>query len=254
MVSLVVAIVTVVALYVVLGTRALQGEQTVTATCEDFLARPTESWVSLRRCALDMDSLVLESEAGDFETLDHRHKGLSSKPYASPPKWVRAWAPVGAEDGRRSVARLAWRVDSADLLRWVNAFDRADERGKQRMWDDPVLLRRMARPALLEGRADRASAEFVLNAFGTTAVPSLLLLTPGTPPKQSLAGPLVGAGLVLVIAFVALRLTRKPELSATAEAELANVNLSGVEVELGALEQLRKEERAARKGRPPRDG
>jgi hypothetical protein len=86
MVSLVVAIVTALALYVVLGTEALQGEHAVVADCDDYLARPLESWVSLRGCALDMDALVLESEAGDFETLDHRRKGLSSKPFASPPR------------------------------------------------------------------------------------------------------------------------------------------------------------------------
>lgn len=253
MVSLVVAILTALALYLVLGTQALQGEPTVVADCDDYLARPVERWVSLRGCSLDMDALVLESEAGDFETLDHRHKGLSSKPYASPPKWVRAWAPIRAEPGHTGVVRVAWRVESTDLLRWVNTFDRADDREKDRMWSEPVLLRRMARPSLLQGRAERASPTFVLDAFGTTAVSALVLVVPGTPPKQSLAGPLVGAGLVLVIAFVAVRLTRKPEMSAATEAELANVNLSGVKVELGALEQLREEERAARRGRP-RDG
>jgi hypothetical protein len=200
-----------------------------------------------------MDALVLESEAGDFETLDHRRKGLSSKPFASPPRWVRAWAPVRAEPGHAGVVRVAWRVESTDLLRWVNTFDRAEEREKERMWSDPVLLRRMGRPSLLQGRAERAPPGFVLDVFGTTAVSALILVVPGTPPKPSVAGPLVGAVLVLVIAFVAVRLTRKPELSAAAEAELANVNLADVKVELGALEQLREEERAARRGRP-RDG
>ncbi|MFZ5446926.1 MAG: hypothetical protein ACOZQL_43465 [Myxococcota bacterium] len=237
-------VLTALGLYVVLGTPLLRGDAPLKTECANFVGRPTTGWVTLYRCTLDMELLVLESEQGDFELLERRRQGLGKKPYARPPTWVRAWAPVRA-DGNGGVVRVAWRIESGDLLKWINVLERADERQKERLWADPTLLRRMSTPALLEGRAEKAEQAFVLDAFGTSASSSLLLLTAGKPPEQSLVGPVLAAAAIVMAAFVALRLLVRPQLT-SAEGELTQVNVSDVKVELGELERLREEERRNR--------
>ena len=242
-----------VAVLGVLTSPYFTGEGTVSGTCEGYLVQPTALWVSLHECALDMDQLVLESEAGDFETLENRRQGLSQKPFASPPRWVAAWAPMRAEFGRVGVVKAVYRIDSVDLLKWVNAFDRADERDKERLWADPVPLRRMSHPSLLVGHAQKAGLGTVQRALGTTASANLLAVVPGTPPQQSLLGPLVSVGLLLVLGVVLLRVARggKSQHDPLAEQELRQLGVTDMKVELGALDQLREEERASRRGQDP---
>lgn len=236
----------VLGLYALLGTPLLTGDGPIRAHCDDYLARPTAGWVTLHNCLLDMEQLVLESESGDFESLEHRRKGLSKKPYPQAPTWVRAWAPIRAEV-HSGVVRVAWKIESADLLKWVNALERADDRERDRLWADPVLLRRMSRPAMLEGRAERAGGSFVLDTFGTSATSTLLLLSPGTPPKASILGPVLGAIGIVALAFLALRLLVRPPPETSPEAELTNLNVSDVKVELGELQRLRDEQRRDRR-------
>ncbi len=234
-------------LFSVLSAQGLQ-DRVLDARCETFLGQPAPGWVSLKGCLLDMESLVLESEAGDFETLENRRQGLSQKPLVDP-KWVVAWAPLRPELGRQGVIRAVYRVDSADLLKWINTFDRAGEREKERMWVDPAMLRRMAKPAVIEGRAEKPVTDSVQRAFGTTASVTMLVVTPGKPPKTSIVQPIVGVSLIALLALTILAMTRKPKagVAEPSAQHIANIGVSDVKLEYGALEDIRAEERAEKR-------
>jgi hypothetical protein len=218
--------------------------------CDVWLNHLEPRWVVLSGCVLDVDLVVVESDAGDFEKLANRQKGLSLKPYPVPPTWVAAWIPVRTELQGAGLVRAAWRTESQDLLKWVNALERADERQKERMWADQTLLRRFSRPGVLPGKAGRPESETLQKAFGSSAAASLLAVLPGTapPPEVPAVGIFAGlAGLVLLV-YVIRSATRPAHLDeATVAQALTQVNVSDVKLELGALEQLRDEERQQRK-------
>jgi hypothetical protein len=215
--------------------------------CNAWLERPAARWLRLQGCVLDVDLAIVESAEGDFEKLVNRQKGLSLKPYPVPPNWVAAWLPVRTETLGTGLVRAAYRIDSPDLLKWINTLERASEREKERMWADPAVLRRFSRPGLLPGKAEKPQTEALQKAFGAAASANLLAVYAGDPPPPSaptlgiLSG-LLGLGL---LGFV----VRKRSAAATPEQELTNINVSDVKLEIGALEELRAEERKGKRNK-----
>lgn len=210
--------------------------------CDAWLERPLARWLALKGCVLDVDLVVVESAEGDFEKLANRQKGLSLKPYPVPPTWVAAWIPVRSEWMGGGLVRAAYRIDSADVMKWINTLERADEREKDRMWADPVPLRRLSRPGVLPGKAEKPETEALQKAFGASASPNMLVVyagdqpAPGPPALGIISGilGLIGMGFVV---------RRRSAPEPTAEQHLTKVNVSDVKLELGALEELRAEER-----------
>jgi len=245
--------VTGLGLMAVLSTPALQRNETLTSDCDQYLGAPTAGWVSLSNCLLDMEALVLESEHGEFETLENRRNGLSSKLLSGdgPPNWVAAWAPMRQDVGRVGVIRVVYRLQAADLLKWLNTFDRADERTKERMWVDPVLLRRMARPSVVEGRAEKPPTDAIQRAYGNVASATMLTLLPGKAPKSSVLGPIVALSMLVALGLTIARLARKPP-PGIAEASVEQLGVHGVKLEYGALDALRREEQAEKRRRKAR--
>jgi hypothetical protein len=193
---------------------------------------------------------VLESEQGEFELLQNRRQGLSrALPNGSGPHWVAAWAPLRAEVGRVGVVRVVYRLDSADLMKWLNTFDRADEREKERMWVDPLVLRRMAKHPRIEGRAEKPPTDVIQRALGNVASATMLTLVQGKPAKSSSIGPMVGAVLLSLLALTIARLSRKPRSMDSSPAQMAQLGVNKVKLEYGALEELRREEEATKKKR-----
>ena len=217
-------------------------------SCDAWLERPGATWLMLRGCVLDVDLVVVESAEGDFEKLINRYRGLSLKPYPVAPTWVAAWIPVRTESMGSGLVRAAYRVDSPDLLKWLNTLERANEPDKERMWADPAILRRFSRPGVLPGKAEKPDTEGLQKAFGAAASANLLVVYAGDPPAPS--PPTLGilSGLLGLVALgFSLRSRGLPE--ATVEQHLTRVNVSDVKLELGALEALRAEESEESEGR-----
>lgn len=234
------------ALYAGITTWVYPSNAPLKGGCDWWLASPQPRWISLKGCVLDVDLLVLESDEGDFETLENRKNGLSSRPYPTPPNWVAAWIPITTEwKGGSSLVRAAYRLESKDALKWLNEFERADERKKEKMWAAPAPIRRLSRPGVLPGKADKPSTESLMKAFGSRASPNLMAVIAGEPPP--LGPPIAGivAG-ILGIAALGYATRRRSADDLTAEQLITNVNVSDVKLELGALEELREEERQKR--------
>lgn len=233
-------------------TWVIRPDAPLNAACDLWLSQPEPRWVVLKGCVLDVDLVIVESDQGDFETLSNRQQGLSLKPYSSPPQWVAAWFPVRTEWQGSGLVRAAYRSESQDLLKWINTLERADERQKQRMWEDPVLLRRHSRPGVLPGRAGKPESESLQKAFGSAAQASLLAIVPGTPPPTTVPAEGIFAGLagLAMLAWVMRAATRNSPQELTAEQALAQLNTRDVKVEIGALEELRAEERRQRRRKP----
>ena len=226
---------------------ALQGP------CQSFLAHPKERWVKLSGCRLQVDDLLV-SNADAVERFADRAEGVSRTLYAQPPQWTHAWAPVttGSPDDRRAV-RAVYRLADADVLKWVNAIERADEAQRKRLLQNQQVLLRVALPGLLVGHAVRSpEAEVLQEALGTSAQPGLLAIEPGTPPPVEVPGPAVAAGIAgaLLLLWTLTRLFRRPTV-ADAAADAAPVDVSGVKLSLGELDAMRQEERARAKREPP---
>lgn len=233
--------------YSVITTWVFPSDAPLKAQCDAWLERPAQRWVALRGCLLDADLVIVESEAGDFEKLSYRRQGLSMKPYPVPPNWVAAWIPVRSAGSAAGVVRAAYRLESKDMLKWINTLERADEREKERMWADPAPILRMTRPGVLAGHAQKPPHEGLQKAFGTGASGNLLAIIAGEPPPPTApaAGILAGLlGLVALGYFFRLRLAPVEELSAAQQ--ITGVNVSDVKLEIGALEEIRKEERGRR--------
>jgi hypothetical protein len=213
--------------------------------CDDWLDRPATEWVSLRGCVLDVDLVVLESDQGDFETLANRQQGLSMKPYGEPQNWVAVWIPVRTPFTGSGLVRAAYRIESADVLKWVNELERGDDRKKERMWADRSTIRRLSRPGVLTGKADKPGTEGVQKAFGAAASANLLAVTAGDPPpvKAPAAGIFSGLLGLVLLGFLVRRRALEP---ASAEQQITSLNVSDVKLEIGALEELRREERGNR--------
>ncbi len=238
--------------YGVLSTYLFKPDAPLHGYCEDWLNRPGPRWLELRNCTLDTHQLVLESEQGDLEPLMGRLEGLSTRIYDTPPTWVAAWAPVRDERNRSSLVRAAFRLDSVDLMNWLNALDRAPQLKREQMWADPVQLMRVVKPGLLQGRAEKPTTDALQKSWGSLATPALLIITPGVAPKTPAPVLAVFAGLAgVALLFWSMRklsgATGGPLGAPTAEQELTALNVSDVKVEIGALEELRAEERANRR-------
>lgn len=219
----------------------------VEVECFEYLADPHAAWLKIKGCELEIGRAVLESEAGDFEPLDNRGKGLSTHLYESPPKWVAVWLPLRA--GVKGAGRAVLRNESADLLKWVNQLEAAPDDQKEQMWADPVVLRRMSRPGLIVGRAEKPDADVLRKAFGSTASVNLYLVRPGVPEETTHPSLMIGGGLFLAIlvSWALSKSIKRVEVAQTAEQVTARQIVGQTQVQLGELEQLREEERQARR-------
>ena len=219
--------------------------------CDEFLSQPAAGWLTLSGCVLDMEQVVLESETGDFEPLAGRREGLWRTLPQGPVRWSVVWAPLKQPFGGRGVVQAVYRLDGADLLKWVNDFDRASPAEKERLWADPVPLRRLLRPARIEGHAEKPGDEGLRKAYGPLASANLVAVTPGQIPRPPVAS-IVGGGVgLLLLGYTLLRAFRGAGKEPLDDS-LRYLGVNQVKLEIGGLEELRKEERAERRsGRPP---
>lgn len=217
------------------------------AQCDVWLERPVPRWLALKGCVLDVDLVIVESDQGDFEKLANRQKGVGLKPYRTTPNWVAAWLPVRTE-WTQGLVRAAYRTESQDLVKWINVLERASEQEKERMWADGVVLRRFSRPGVLPGLAEKPTGEGLQKAFGAAASANMLVVIAGDPPPASPPALGIFAGLAgLVLLGYAIAKSRGAHLNETPEQHLTKVNVSDVKLEIGALEELRAEEKRGKK-------
>lgn len=221
--------------------------------CSVFLSKPEPRWMVLEGCVLDVQEAVVESAAGDFEPLANRGKGLSSRPYAVQPTWLTTWIPIKTK-GRGGPIKAVFRVDAPDLMKWVNALEAADDAKRERLWADQGVLKRVSLPGVLSGKAERPGNNGLQHAMGSAAAAGLLLVTPGKPPPPELPWPGVLAGVLGLVgaALATRRATGAAHLEAeTTEQLLSKVSTSDVKLELGALDELRREDAERRRKGPP---
>lgn len=239
-------------IYSFIAAYVFQVDRPLRAECFDWLDKPGPRWVELRNCTLDTQQMVLENEQGELEALVTRVDGRSTHLYDKPPVWVAAWAPVRDDMSRSGLVRAAVRLESADLIKWLNALDRAPKTQREAMWNDPAPLRRVIKPGVLLGRAEKPPTDALQKTWGSLAASSLLIVTPGVPPETQapvlgILALVIGGAMLFVGARLAVGASGGPLGVVTAEQMITNVNVSDVRVELGALEQLRAEEREARR-------
>ena len=219
--------------------------------CSGYLEDPGRGWMKLKGCELVVSEALLESEAGDFETLENRRKGLSTKLFDAPPKWAAVWLPItsgSVQGGPRAVLRS----DTQDLVKWVNALEGASDAVRDRMWEAPVVLRRMSRPGQIEGFSEKPAADTLRRAYGSTASVNLYVIRPGAPepmmhPSINILAGLFALGVVAL--FLNKLVKKEPDLELTPEQVTARNIVGKTRVELGELERLREEERAERRSK-----
>ncbi len=236
--------------YSVVTTWVYPNNGAIKTNCDNWLEKPVARWVSLKQCVLDTDLVVLESDQGDYETLVDRKNGLSRKPYPMPPNWIALLIPIRTEMQGSGLVRAIYRFESKDALKWINKLERADDRERERMWADPAPIRRLARPGVLPGKADKPIGDVLQQALGAKASANLLVVMAGDPPP--LEPPTLGilAGLLGLVGLGYATRKRAAYLhDVTAEQHITKLNVSDVKLEIGALEELRREERGSRGNR-----
>lgn len=229
-----------------------------TFECSDWLDSPDVRWLELRGCTLDTSQIILESDLGDMEALETRVEGLSTHIYERPPRWVAAWVPIRDDADRSNLVRAAYRIESTDVLKFINTLDQAPASKRAEMWADPVPLRRIVKPGVLIGRSEKSTNDALLRAWGSMATPSLLIVIAGEAPesKAGLVGILslvLGATLVFIGARLFANASGGPLGGSSASHTITSVNVSDVKMEIGGLEELRAEERAARRSQADDD-
>lgn len=235
--------------YSVVTTWVYPANASLKTHCDNWLERPVARWVSLKQCVLDTDLVMLESDQGDYETLVDRKNGLSKKPYPMPPNWVAMWIPIRSEQMGSGLVRAVYRLESKDALKWINKLERADDPEKERMWADAAPIRRLSRPGVLPGKADKPTGGALQQALGAAASNNLLVVVAGDPPPTEPPAFGILAGLLGLVGLGYATRKRSPLGDATAEQQITQVNVSDVKLEIGALEELRREERSKRRNR-----
>lgn len=227
--------------YVVLQRSFDPRKRVTAATCNDWLAEPGEGFVLLRNCRLQVEDVLIQSSEGDFELLARRANGVSSKLYQTPPTWVDAWAPVQPETRKTPTARAVLKITSSDLMKWINALDRAPENRRAEMWATPVLLQRHAHPASIEARAAQTEMDLAAKFGGSVSVNTYELISGLPEPAEApLEGIVVGiVGLAMI--GVSLRNATRARLVDSSSANPV-ISTSDVKLELGALEALKRED------------
>lgn len=230
---------------------AFRTEAKIEGDCWQYLSKPEAGWLTLEGCGIDTDELVLETADGTLELFADRKQGSARHPWPEPPTWVAGYAPVMSPMLPNQPVRVVYRLTDSDLLKWLNAWERADEKAREKMLQRPDVLRRVEKPGVLMGRADRApNADNVQTALGTRALPGLLVVTGGQQPKAALpllplTFGLLGVGLI-VWAMVGF-MRRSGAHVESAGDDLRNVDVSKVQLKLGELDELRREEHTKRK-------
>jgi hypothetical protein len=155
-----------------------------------------------------VEDLVAESDAHDFETLKNRRQGLSRNPL-SKPIWVATWIPVHGRT--QGLTRVVYRSTSSDFLTWLNALERASDAERERMWEDPAVLRRMTRPGVIEGHVERIDREGLGRAFGSRVSGVLFAVEPGPMPPAEVPMAALFSGIAsLGVLFLVFRARAAP--------------------------------------------
>ncbi len=239
-------------IYSVVITWVFPKDPLFTGGCDDWLVEgPAPSWVALKGCVLDVDLVILESDQADFEQLVNRKNGVSLKPYPEPPNWIAAWVPIRTQWTTQGPVKALYRLQAVDTMKWINTLERADEREKQRMWADRAPILRLSKPGLLVGKADKPTTEGLQKVLGPAGAAHVLVVIASDPPLRAIpiTGLFAGLAGLSVLVFVARQVGRNRLDPLTAEQHITRVNVSDVKLEIGALEELRAEERGKR---PPK--
>jgi hypothetical protein len=209
-------------------------------TCEEFLSEPRAQWLTLTGCHLQMEAMVLESTAGDFESLENRRHGLSMTLLSPDVRWAAAWVPVRASSAATGTPRLLYRLENSDLVQWANAFEQSDDDQKRVMWKDPAVLRRLTQPMMLQGRLEKSSVMPLQRSFGA---PSVLVLRPEDVPQTSWLAALFPWAVVVGFGVLGMRAVKR-HLNQLP----GSIDVSDVKLELGELQRLDHDDS---EGRPP---
>jgi hypothetical protein len=218
-------------------------------SCAELLVVPRPRVVRLSGCRLDTENLVLERE-GTFELLGDRQAGHSNDENENEnektPRWTQLYAPIVVPGVGRHPVFAVYQISDPDVLTWVNNFETASDETRTIMLERRDVLERIAAPGLLLGEVDRgAEVEAIRRVLGGKAALQLQVVRPGAPEPP---GSPLFEGFVAVVGVVltlfGLGIVRWPTTPrALDEANGVALDLSSVEVKLGELEALRREER-----------
>jgi hypothetical protein len=209
-------------------------------SCSAFTRQPTLGQIELDSCGLDLNEMLLVSEGGEIEKLSMRRKGLSMHPLSNV-QWAHAYAPVLDPQNVLDRTRVLYDVTSPELLQFLNAFERANESAKQKMFENPVLLRRMEKTVTLMGRAQKPELFEDLQAvLGNSGSPFLVLVKPGLPqPSPPIAWDTLFIAL-LGLACFAYAILRRPTSDPEFESQMPPAD--DAMLKLGQLDKLKTDE------------
>ncbi len=220
--------------------------------CDTFIEHPVEDWVTLVGCRLDFDEAVL-IDGENVERLADRKIGLAHSLQPAGFEWKTIMVPVKSPHNLIRPSRVVWPITDGDALAWVNAIERsATEEERKRLGTQTKVIDRLATPARMTGRGERgAKADQVQRVLGREGMAGLLVLQPGVipPPQVPAAGFFLGVLGAIAFGFGVKGFGQRKPLGASAGAELTNADVSGVKVEIGELEALRREEAQERRRR-----
>jgi hypothetical protein len=210
------------------------------SSCAAYTRQPALGQVELDSCGLDLNEMLLVAEGGEIEKFSMRRKGLSMHPLSNV-RWAHAYAPVLDPQNVLDRTRVLYDVTSPELLQFLNAFERANESAKQKMFENSVLLQRMGKTVTLMGRAQKPELFEDLQAvLGNSGSPFLVLVKPGLPqPSPPVAWDTLFIA-VLGLACFAYAVFRRPTSDAAFESQMAPADEALLK--LGQLDELKRDE------------
>ena len=203
----------------------------VTSSCAELEPVRDATWVSLQGCVLTWDDLLLESEDGDLETFANRRQGVARKLYPRAPKWVRAWSPLASARQAQRLPHVLLRLESPDLLGWVNRLEAVSERERDAMLENPTVLHRMTSPARVEGTLHKPRKDLI-GPLGGRVSATVVELVPGPAPVWEGQWPWLGT-FALGLSMLGLG-RRRPRVDRY-ETFPDPLDVRDVEVKLGQL-------------------
>jgi hypothetical protein len=196
------------------------------------------------------DALLLDSSGAVLERLRDRRDGLWSSLPAAEVTWSSVLVPVKTPETSARPARLVFVLADRDVIEWANSLERASGDARAQISRRSGALDRLSSPAQLVALASRdAQAEQVQRRLGREGAAGLFLLRPGTPPAPEVPvlALVLGALGVGTLAWSLSAFNRRGHARERSAVDEANApDLRGVDVNLGALAQLREDERGER--------
>jgi hypothetical protein len=220
--------------------------------CDSFIARPAEAWVTLVGCRLDFDDAVL-MDGTNVERLSDRKVGIAHSVQPRGFEWTTMVVPVKAPNALIRPSRVVTPITDVDVLAWVNAIERATTvEERERLSSQTKLIDRLASPTRITGHGERGPlADAVQRVLGREGMAGLVVLRPAEIPGVEVPdlGILTGVLGLIAIAIAIAGLGRARALGSSIEADLTNADVSGVKLEIGELEALRREQERERRQR-----